>query len=243
MGFMCKTKIEKAWLVAGVIIFITHRLLDASYPGYYSPFAPLRLWLELLMIALSFPLGGLTLFALHGAAFWCDDCRSLEFLFDWSTLLFAGYIQWFWVLPEFLRNRKLTLLDLKRLPEMISPESSPGVAVSTTPAPLPVATPAPAATPAALPAATPAAVAAPLPATASLPATAPLPAATPLAAATTTTTAVAARCGAFDAAAFAPPLAEFDEAGLTALGRVIQAHAPPAHASPAHVEAIFPRVS
>ncbi|MCA1564150.1 MAG: hypothetical protein LC803_00560 [Acidobacteria bacterium] len=138
---MCKTKVEKAWLVASVIIFITHRLLDASYPGYYSPSAPLRLWLELAMVALSFPLGGLTLFALHSAAFWCDDCRSLEFLFDWSTLLFAGYIQWFWVLPEFLRNRKLTLLDLKQPTETISSNASPAVVEPATPAPLSPATP------------------------------------------------------------------------------------------------------
>jgi hypothetical protein len=207
MGFMCKTKIEKAWLVASVIIFITHRLLDASYSGYYSPSAPLRLWLELAMIALSFPLGGLTLFALHGAAFWCDDCRSLEFLFDWSTLLFAGYIQWFWVLPEFLRNRKLTLLDLKQPAKTISPDASPAVVEpATTPVP-------------------------PSPVT---PAVTPSPAAALPAAAV-----VAAPCPAFDAAAFAPPRAEFDEAGLTALGRVFQAQSPP----PAHVEAIFPRVS
>jgi hypothetical protein len=213
MGFICKTKIEKAWLVAGVMIFITHRLLDASAPGYYSPTAPLKLWLELAMIALSFPLGGLTLFALHSVAFLCGDCRSLDFLFDWSTLLFAGYIQWFWVLPEFLRNRELTLLDLKlldlkRLPETISPTPSPAAVEAATPAPLSAAT---------FTAAPPAA---------SLPA------------------APAATCGAFDAVTFAPPLTEFDEAGLTALGRVFQPQPPAhAHASPAHVEAIFPRVS
>lgn len=218
MGFMCKTKIEKAWLVASVIIFITHRLLDASSSGYYSPSAPLRLWLELAMIALSFPLGGLTLFGLHGAAFWCDDCRSLEFLFDWSTLLFAGYIQWFWVLPEFLRNRKLTLLDLKQPTETISPNASPTVVEPATPVRLSPATPA---------------------AVTSSPATVASSPATVLPAA-----AVAAPCSAFDAATFAPPLTEFDEAGVTALGRVFQAQSPPpTHAPHAHVEAIFPRVS
>ncbi|HYG12468.1 MAG TPA: hypothetical protein VD835_21210 [Pyrinomonadaceae bacterium] len=136
---MCKTKIEKAWLVSSVSIFVMHRLLEASSPGY-TPTDPLRLWIELAMIALSFPLGGLTLFALHGVAFWCDDCRSLEFLFDWSTLLFAGYIQWFWLLPEFLRNRKLTLLDLRRLPETVSPNVSPAIHEAT-PAPFAAAPP------------------------------------------------------------------------------------------------------
>ncbi|HEV2881458.1 MAG TPA: hypothetical protein VGX24_09300 [Pyrinomonadaceae bacterium] len=218
MRFICKTKIEKAWLVASVIIFITHRLLDASYPGYYSPAAPLRVWLELAMIGLSFPLGGLTLFALHSVAFWCDDCRSLEFLFDWSTLLFAGYIQWFWVLPEFLRNGKLTLLDLKQqLPETISPDSPTPAVEPASPAPLsaaPLSVPTPAA---------------------ALPTAAALPAAPAT---------IAAPCRASEAATFAPPLTEFDEAGLTALGRVFQAQSrPSAHASPAHVEAIFPRVN
>jgi hypothetical protein len=54
----------------------------------------------------------------------------------------------------------------------------------------------------------------------------------------------------FDATAFAPALAEFDEEGLTALGRVFQAQAStpaqspaPAQVQPSHVEAIFPRVS
>jgi hypothetical protein len=210
MRFVCKTKIEKVWLVAAVGIFVTHRLLEASSSGYY-PSSPLRLWLELAMIVLSFPLGGLTLFALHSTAAWCDDCRSLEFLFDWSTLLFAGYIQWFWVLPEFLRSRKLTLLNLKRPPEIVSPNASPAVNELATTAPLD-------ATPEAAAAATP-------------------DDAVPRAS-------DAAPLLAFDAAAFAPAFAEFDETGLTALGRVFQAQASsPTQASPSHVEAIFPRVS
>jgi hypothetical protein len=197
MSFVCKTKIEKAWLVTSACIFVLHRLLEDASPGCYADAAPLRMWLGVAMIALSFPFGGLALLALHAALFWCDDCRSVEFIFDWSTLLFAGYIQWFWVLPEVLRNRELTLLDLKRLPETVSPN---------------VSAPDPEPTPAAREAASPVArEAAPLPA--------------------------------FDAAAFVPSRAEFDEAGLTALDRVLQTQAsPPAPASPSHVEAIFPRV-
>jgi|GEM_PF-4857465 len=210
MRFVCKTKIEKAWLVTAVGIFLMHRLLEASSPGYY-PSNPLRPWLELAMIMLSFPSGGLTLSVLHITAAWCDDCRNLEFLFDWSTLLFAGYIQWFWVLPEFLRSRKLTLLNLKRPPEIVSPKPSPAVnELPTTVAFDTTHDPAAAATPDdAKPRASDAV---------------PLPA--------------------FDASAFAPALAEFDEAGLTALDRVFQAQTPqPAQASPSPVEAIFPRVS
>jgi hypothetical protein len=198
MSFVCKTKIEKAWLATSACIFVLHRILENSSPGCYADAAPLRMWLGVAMIALSFPFGGLALLALHAALFWCDDCRNVEFLFDWSTLLFAGYIQWFWVLPEIFRNRELTLLDLKRLPETVAPN---------------VSTPGPDPAPAALETASPVVLEA-----------APLPA--------------------FEAAAFVPGFAEFDEAGLTALDRIFQARtSPPAPASPSPVEAIFPRVS
>lgn len=210
MNLTCKTKIEKAWLVAGLSIFIAHRLLDASSHDYYSPAAPLRLFLELSMIVISFPFGGLTLFALHAAMFWCDDCRSFDFLFDWSTLLLAGYIQWFWVLPEFLRGRKLTLLDLRRTAEVVSTNSAPAVtaaatttATTATPDPLPVA----------------------LPQKTALPDT-------------------RAPRRAFDASAYVPRRAEFDEAGLTALGRVLQAQTQTAaEALPPPAEVIFPQVN
>lgn len=197
MAFVHKTKIEKAWLVASVSIFLAHRLLYASSPHHYASDNPLSVWLELAMIALSFPSGWLTLFVIYDARFWCDDCRSLDFLFDWSTLLVAGYIQWFWVLPEFLRSRKLTVLDLKQTPQIVSPDSTSAVAEAATDAPIPAAAPVAAAPP-----------------------------------------------RAFDVAAFAPRLAEFDEAGLTALGRVLQAqNKTTAEASAPHAEVIFPQVS
>lgn len=197
MRFVCKTKIEKVWLVAAVGIFLTHRLLEASSPEYY-PFNPLALWLEVAMVALSFPLGGLTMFVIQDAMFWCDDCRNLEFLFDWSTLLFAGYVQWFWLLPEFLRRRKPTFLNLKRPPETVSPDAAHAIAESSTSVSC-IATMQVAFEDDAQPA--------------------------------------------FAAADFTPPLAEFDKAGLTALGRVFQAQdAPPARASVSRVETIFPRV-
>jgi hypothetical protein len=198
MRFECKTKTEKAWIVASVSILVVYKLSGGSPPDYYGADTLLEECLKLAMIALSFPLGSLTMFALHDARFWCDGCRDLEWMLDWSTLLFAGYIQWFWVLPEFLRGRKLIILNIKRRPETISPDAS-----------APIAEPAAASLDTAPRAAC---EAAPLPA--------------------------------FDAAAFAPRFAEFDEAGLTALGRVFQAQSPPhAPASPSQVEAIFPRVS
>lgn len=131
MRFECMTKTEKAWLVASVVIYITHRLMQVSPGDFYNSTDPLRLCLELAMILLSFPFGVLTLFIVDDAMYWCDGCRELGFLLDSPTLLFAGYIQWFWVLPEVLRGRKLTLLDLKSQPKTISPDASPAVAEAT----------------------------------------------------------------------------------------------------------------
>jgi hypothetical protein len=125
MRFEGKTKIEKAWLVAAVGVFVLHRLLEASSSGYH-PSDPLRLWLELTMIVLSFPFGGLTLFALHAAA--CLVRRLPEFRVP-VRLVNASLRrlhQWFWVLPEFLRSRKLTLLDLKQSTVAAAP-SVPGI--------------------------------------------------------------------------------------------------------------------
>ncbi|HEV2801164.1 MAG TPA: hypothetical protein VGW12_11745 [Pyrinomonadaceae bacterium] len=160
MRLACKTKFEKAWIVGSVLIIVTHALLTDARSGYAPSSAPLREWLELLMMALSFPLGGLTIFVLHDLTFWCDACRNLEFLLDWPTFLFAGYVQWFWMLPEFLRSRKLTFLDLKPPPQAATPKDFPVVSettpaqlsttpaqLSTTPAPLSNASPRPCAAP------------------------------------------------------------------------------------------------
>jgi hypothetical protein len=138
--------------------------------------------MEAVMIALSFPFGPIAmLFILKGVE-GLSDYTNLSWLLDWSTLLFIGYIQWFWVLPEMRRNNETLTLNIRQ-----SVDAVPAGTASTSPVAAPVV---------------------------------------------------------FDAAAFAPRLAEFDEAGLTALGRVFQAQSPPrAPASPSHVEAIFPRVS
>ncbi|MBA3768103.1 MAG: hypothetical protein H0W99_14200 [Acidobacteria bacterium] len=182
MRLPCKTKIEKAWLVTSLIILVTHRMLEASPPDYYSQANMLRLWLEVAMVLLSFPLGGLVMFVIRDATFWCDECGNLEWMLDWSTLLFVGYVQWFWVLPEIRRNNQTITLNLT--------------------SPIEIASPAP-----------------PQDDSLTLPELAPV---------------------VFNTATFVPLLAEFDEAGLTALERVLQAQAAPPRRS-SHVELIAPQ--
>jgi len=159
MRFVCKTRVEKAWLVASVSAFVLHRLLEVEPDGG-------AMWLvEAAMIALSFPFGTIAmLFILMGVE-GLSESTDLSWLLDWSTLLFIGYIQWFWVLPEMRQNNQLITLHLAPPVEIVSalpPNDS-----------------------------------------ATLPATAP-----PVV---------------FNSATFVPPLTEFDEAGLTALDRVLQA--------------------
>lgn len=168
MRLPCKTKFEKAWLVTSLIVLVMHRVLEVAPPDSYAPAYLLQIWLEVAMVVLTFPLGGLVMFVLRDAVFWCDACRGLEGTLDWSTLLFAGYIQWFWVLPEILRSRPLTFLNLRQREETVSPDAS-------------------------------------------------LPAAAPQALAAT-------------AESFTFPPAEFDEAGLTALDRVLRAEVSSPHA-------------
>ena len=191
MRLPCKTKIEKAWLVTSLGILVIYKTLEASPSDYSSPAIILRWWLEVAMVLLSFPLGGLVMFALGGVSvFWCDECGQLDWMLDWSTLLLAGYIQWFWVLPEFLRDRQLTVLDLRQPVEAALPDAS----------------------------------------------TAPTPEVPQVAAVATAAT----------SESFTHPPAEFDEAGLTALGRVLQAEIPQperVRPIPPRAELIFPQVS
>lgn len=187
MGFVCKTKWEKAWLVASVTAFVLHRLLEVEpHSG--------AMWLvEALMVALSFPFGPIAmlfiLMGVEGASGYAD----LSWLLDWSTLLFVGYIQWFWVLPEIRRNSQLTTLNLAQPVEMVSalPSNNSATLAITLPATVPPFV--------------------------------------------------------FNSATFLPPLTEFDEAGLTALDRVLQqaqmtsSPLAPEEAPPllSHVESIF----
>lgn len=192
MRLPCKTKIEKAWLVTSLIILFLHRMLEASPLAHYPTDTMVRTWLEVAMVVLSFPLGGAVMFALSDAIHWCDACRNLQWTLDWSTLLLAGYIQWFWMLPEMLRSRKLTFLNLRQPEAAFAPDDSS----ASTPQASQVKAPQVAAT---------------------------------------ATTATAAESFTF------PPV-EFDEAGRTALGRVLRAEtaAQPAQAHAPRAELIFP---
>lgn len=190
MRLPCKTKIEKVWLVSSLIILFLYKTLEASPQDYSSPAIILRWWLEVAMVLLSFPLGGVVMFALQVVSFfWCDGCGHLEWMLDWSTLLVAGYIQWFWVLPQILRDRQLTLLNLRQTGEAVLTDTS---SASTPKAPQVAAT-------------------------------------------ATATTATPAENFTF-------PPTEFDEAGRTALGRVLRAETTtePARTHAPRAELIFP---
>ena len=170
MPFGCKTKFEKAWLAAGVTAFVLHRLLEVE------PNAGAMWLVEAAMVVLSFPCGPVAmLFILMGVE-GMSGHADLSWLLDWSTLLFIGYIQWFWVLSEMRRNNQLLALHLASPVEIVSalpPDNS-----------------------------------------ATFPETAP-----PVV---------------FSSANFVPPLTEFDEAGLTALGRVLQAQEEEKEKAPPH---------
>jgi hypothetical protein len=212
MRFGCKTGAEKAWLVASVTALVLHRLLEVE------PDAG-GMWLvEGVMITLSLPFGPIAMFFILAGVEGLSVYTDLSWLLDWSTLLFVGYVQWFWVLPEIRRNNQPLTLNLTS-PAETSPLETPPiktVAVETMPVEtlnvetLPVE-------------ALPAEIAS---------------TASPCGAATLRAHAPVV----FDAAAFVPPLAEFDEAGLTPLERVLRApktspHAPEAASSRA--ESIF----
>jgi hypothetical protein len=166
MPFGCKTKVEKAWLVASLTALVLHRLLEVD------PDAD-GLWLiETLIVVLTFPCGPVAMLFLAIGVEAMSDRTDLSWLLDWSTLLVVGYLQWFWVLPEIRRNNRLTIVNLSSSVELDSPSE--------------IAAPAPP------------------PGSLNLPELPPAPVA-------------------FNAAAFVPPLAQFDEAGLTALDRVLRA--------------------
>jgi len=176
MHFGCKTKAEKAWLVASVTALVLHRLLEVE------PDAGGMLLVEALMSALSFPCGPVAMLFIMMGVGGLSDYTDVSWLLDWSTLLFVGYVQWFWVLPEIRRNNQTITLNLT--------------------SPVEIASPAP-----------------PQDDSLTLPELAPV---------------------VFNTATFVPLLAEFDEAGLTALERVLQAQAAPPRRS-SHVELIAPQ--
>lgn len=172
-------------------------------------------FIEAIMVVLSFPFGVLAMFFLALGVHELREVGDASWILDWSTLLFIGYIQWFVVLPEIRRNNTLVTLNLTFPAETASP--------ITLALPVEIVS--------SLNSASPANIASPV----EIVSSAPPP--------DTSTPREAPRV-VFNAADFVPPFAEFDEAGLTALDRVLRAprQAPPpaAQAPPATDELIFP---
>lgn len=207
MPFGCKTRAEKAWLVASLTALVLHRLLEVEPRADW-------LWLvEGAMIVLSFPLGPIAMLFILAGVEGASGYTDLSWLLDWSTLLFIGYIQWFWMLPE-IRFRLLPKMRRDQQPLTLNLNSPAGTSsfettsVKTSSVETPTVETASVETPSPVP----------LHGSPTLPEPAPV---------------------IFNVAAFVPPLAGFDEAGLTPLERALRAshtspHAP--DAPPARVE-------
>ncbi|MBA3247388.1 MAG: hypothetical protein H0T63_04820 [Pyrinomonadaceae bacterium] len=106
-----KSRGEKAWVVFGLLVFVAHRILEVN-DSTGGAAGKLMLLLEVIMLAMTFPLGSVAMLFLGLLTVSCESCRDLEWTLDWNTLMFVGYLQWFWVIPELRRRNKLTLLDL-----------------------------------------------------------------------------------------------------------------------------------
>ncbi|MCA1605415.1 MAG: hypothetical protein LC775_08075, partial [Acidobacteria bacterium] len=92
------------------------------------------MWLvEAAMVALSFPFGPIAmLFILMGVE-GLSDYTDLSWLLDWSALLFVGYIQWFWVLPEIRRNAQPLTLSLQQPVGNASPDAASTLPATASP--------------------------------------------------------------------------------------------------------------
>lgn len=186
MRVECKTGAEKAWLAASVSAFVLYHLSEGAYvtDGMFLFGA--------LMVGLSFPLGPIAMCCFAVMASLSGGESVWMWLLDWPTLIFVGYVQWFWLLPEIRRSNEPIALNLTQIAAPVAaarvPDNSPAPTMKET-----------------------------------------LPAAITPAAQVS-----------FDAASFLPPLEEFDEAGLTALERVLRADdALPAQTTRAPAASIF----
>ncbi len=133
----CKSRVEKAWLATSLLVFVAHRWLEATNGGF-APLSSPATCLKWAMVALSFPSGALAMFVINDAVYWCEGCRHLEWMLDWSTVLFAGYIQWFWMLPEYRKRRELNVLQLKdvgRVDKVTAPHEAVAALASAPPLP------------------------------------------------------------------------------------------------------------
>jgi hypothetical protein len=218
MSFGCKTRAEKAWLVASLTALVLHRLLEVETGAS-------GMWLvETVMILLTFPFGPFVMLFLAIGVDWLRAYTDASWLIDWSTLLLAGYLQWFWVLPEIRRRTQLITLNLSWSSETSPLEiNSPTEPASRSATASPTGTTSPTATTSPIAITSPVEIAstAPPPRSLTLPEKVPV---------------------VFNVADFVPAFAAFDEAGLTALDRVLRAEqtAPLApETPPSRVESIF----
>jgi hypothetical protein len=108
---ICKSTGEKVWLAASLSAFFAHRVLEGGASRVSDE--GFMVFLQLLMIVASFPLGAVAIFIVALSVDACESCGELKWMLDWSTLLLAGYFQWFWIVPEIRRRNQLTLLNLE----------------------------------------------------------------------------------------------------------------------------------
>jgi len=123
MRLQCKSKIEKAWLVMSLTTLVLHRLLEIEDSGGGDVAVPMLL-IEAAMIVMTFPAGPLAMLFLLILVESLGGAADTSWLLDWSTLLFAGYLQWFWLLPEIRQNSIPLTLDLTRWKTIGAPENS-----------------------------------------------------------------------------------------------------------------------
>jgi hypothetical protein len=135
---ICKSTGEKVWIATSLSVFFAHRALEGG--GSWVSDDGFLVFLQLLMIVASFPLGAVAIFVVALSVQACGSCDELRWMLDWSTLLVAGYIQWFWIVPEIRKHNHLTLLKLEppapakmkraarvRRVELTTPPATPGV--------------------------------------------------------------------------------------------------------------------
>lgn len=128
MLFGCKTNAKKAWIAASLTALVLHRLLEIEPRADW-------IWLvEGAMIALSFPAGPIAMIFILAGVEGTRGYTDLSWLLDWSTLLFMGYVQWFWMLPEMRRNKQPLTLNLTSPAETASSAETTSV---ETPSPAP----------------------------------------------------------------------------------------------------------
>ncbi|MGI9104916.1 MAG: hypothetical protein ACR2G4_01560 [Pyrinomonadaceae bacterium] len=120
--------------MASLITLILHRLLEIEQSGD-AQVGGVMLLVEAAMVVLSFPTGPVAMLFLLIFVESVGGIRDSSWLLDWPTLLFAGYLQWFWLLPEIRENCKPLTLNLTQRGTIAAPEKSSSVPEVTLAAP------------------------------------------------------------------------------------------------------------